>query len=375
MTRVLFLVRRLDYGGTERQICLLASGLARRGHEIAVAVFYAGGELESELQGSGVKVLPLHKRGRWESVNFLRRLRATLRSFAPDVLHTYLGVTNVLGALIRGRSRAYRLVWGVRNAGMRFERYDRIRQLAERLETRLVGRCDLVICNSWAGRDHKLRRGFCHRKTLVVPNGIDTQVFQRSNQARERLRSEWNMRDDSIVIGLVGRLDPVKGHPIFLEAAARIAAEFPETQFVCVGGGSAAYREELSALASRLGIMQRLCWFPPQQDVATIYSALDILCSASIAESFPNVIGEAMACELPSVVTDVGDCARIVGDTGLVAPPDTCRGLASALRSMLELKPAERDAMGERARRRIQENFSVERMIESTEALLHGLIP
>ncbi|MBE3143162.1 MAG: glycosyltransferase, partial [Planctomycetes bacterium] len=109
--------------------------------------------------------------------------------------------------------------------------------------------------------------------------------------------------------------------------------------------------------------------------IAAVYNALDICCSTSIfGEGFPNVVGEAMACGIPCVVTDVGDSAMVVGETGRVAPVSDIEALAQALRTMILLSDAERSALGEMARQRILSNFSLQRMISNTETALAALV-
>ena len=150
----------------------------------------------------------------------------------------------------------------------------------------------------------------------VIPNGIDTSRFREMPGSGARLRALWGVRDDQILIGLVGRLDYMKDHPTFLRAAAKLTHHNDSVRFVCVGGGPISYAAQLKDLSSELGLHDRIVWAGDQDDMPSVYSALDLLVSSSSGEGFSNVIGEAMACGVPCVVTDVGDSALIVGETG-----------------------------------------------------------
>ena len=167
----------------------------------------------------------------------------------------------------------------------------------------------------------------------------------------------------------------MKGHPVFLQAAACLASEIPALRLVCVGDGSQDFRRRLEELSVSLGLQKSLIWEKARPEVAAVYNALDICCSASVfGEGFPNVVGEAMACGIPCVVTDVGDSAIVVGETGRVAPADDIDALAQALRKMILLSASERAALGEMARQRILANFSLQRMVSNTETALASLV-
>jgi glycosyltransferase involved in cell wall biosynthesis len=136
-------------------------------------------------------------------------------------------------------------------------------------------------------------------------------------------------------------------------------------RFVCVGHGDAAYLQQLQELTRTLGIENKVQWVQARGDVRAVYNALDIFCSASSSEGFPNVIGEAMACARHCVVTDVGDSKFLVGATGLTVPSDDVEALATALRETLDASP-----LNLRARQRILENFTVAHLGDKTEQVL-----
>lgn len=364
---VAFLLRSLNFGGAERQLVTLAVGLHRRGRRVAVLVFYEGGPLEAELRRAGVPVRVIGKTGRWDVGGFARRLLGAIRAEAPAVLHSYLDVPNVVAASLKPLLPGVRVVWGVRASNMDLRRYDRFSRGTFALLRSLSRVPELIIANSRAGAEYHSARGFPAERTVVIPNGIDTRRFRPDAEARARLRAAWGVEPGEAMVGIVGRLDPMKDHPTFLEAAARLARERPAVRFVCVGDGPAEYRASLERRARELGIAGRVVWARAGVDVEGVYSALDVLCSASsYGEGFPNVVGEAMACGTPCAVTDVGDSALVVGAEGRVVPPGDPVALAHALGALL----AERRWPRAAAREWIRGRFSVERLIESTESTL-----
>jgi glycosyltransferase involved in cell wall biosynthesis len=234
------------------------------------------------------------------------------------------------------------------------------------LQSRLSGFADCIVVNSMAGLEHTVSGGVDREKMLFIPNGIDTNVFYPDEAEGKKVRAEWGLSESTKIIGKIARYDPIKNHPLFLKAAARIAAEYPDTRFVCVGHGKASYIAELKELTRTLGIEDRVMWIDARPDVRAVYNALDVFCSSSLSEGFPNVIGEAMACGRHCVVTDVGDSKLVVGATGIAVPSNDVDALTSALREKLEAG----EALNLRARQRILENFTVPHLGDLTEQAL-----
>lgn len=373
MTRIVFLIRSLDYGGTERHLLTLARSLDKKCFTVTVLYFYPGGALADELRATGVRLISLDKRGRWDLLRFSWRLVRQLRAIRPEALHSFLVEPNLLSVLLKPLLPRTRIIWGVRASRVYFENYDRFSHLTFKLQCFFSRFADLIIFNSDAGRAFHLSEGFPADHSLVIYNGIDTERFKPERAAGQRLRAEFGVATNDVLIGHVGRLDPMKDHPTLIRAAALVCQERRDVRFLCVGvGDDEDYTGRLRALASELGIPEKIIWAGASSDMAAVYSALDIaVSSSSYGEGFPNVIGEAMACGVPCVVTDTGDSAFIVGETGITVAPHDPEGLAAGLILCLEKNTPE---MGARARARILENFSVERMVRETErAILPSL--
>jgi glycosyltransferase involved in cell wall biosynthesis len=367
---LLFLSRSLERGGAERQLIMLATGLTRRGHTVSVAVFYGGGALESELAMAGVRCIHLNKHGRWDVLPFLFRLGRLLRAERPSLLLSYLSVPNILATLFKPLIPETRLIWGVRASRMDWSRYDKLSHLSWWLECRLSRFADLIIANSRAGQADAIASGFPADRINVVVNGIDTQRFRPEPVMRDQVRAEWGVLSHEILVGIAARLDPAKDHGTFLRAAAQIAQSRPDVRFVCIGDGARSCRSELMKLAESLGLSTRLIWAGARDDMTAVYSAMDIAASSSCSEGFSNVIAEAMACERPCVVTDVGDSAWIVVKPGQVVPASNPTALAEALLRLIDLPEDDRATLGRAARARVETEFSVEALLARTSAVL-----
>jgi glycosyltransferase involved in cell wall biosynthesis len=367
---IAFLIDRLNYGGAARQLVVLSGALRRRGHRVVVMVFYSNGPLEPELRASGVDVRVLNKRGRWDLLRFGLQLCRVIRQERPHVLHGYLGVPNICAVALKPLFPSLKVVWAVRSSNMQLETYGWLPRVLDRIEAALSRYADLIIANSVAGFEHVMTRGYPAERLRIIPNGIDTDRFAPSSEARWRIRAEWGLKPNENVIGVVGRLDPLKGHHTFLEAAAILGRERREVRFVCIGDGPASYRAELQRRAAELGVDRRLLWVPNQADMAAVYNGLDVLCSPSYSEGFPNVIGEAMACGVRCVVTDVGDSADLLGVPNLTVRPRDPRALAMRLDFVLDSPAKDVARATEEARQRILRRFSIANLAQATEAAI-----
>lgn len=368
--KVTFLIRSLDYGGAERQLVTLVKALDKEHFNTTVLVLYSGGALAQELKDSGVQLIFLEKGGRWDVASFLWRLLRQLRRINPDVLHGYLGVPNLLTIFFKPFLPSTKMIWGVRASNVDWSRYDWLSYLSFQLECLFSRFADCIIVNSNAGQIYHQNHGFPQQKMIVIPNGINTEYFKPDPEARLSIRAEWKISEESILIGLVGRFDPMKDHPNFLSAAALLCKQRQNVYFACVGSGQESYAQVLYQLTRDLGISEQLIWAGLRSDMPTVYNALDIaVSSSSYGEGFPNVIGEAMSCSVPCVVTDVGDSAWIVGNTGMVVPPKNPELLKEAMEKLIE--HIHRDAYNNNLiRQRVVEKFSLRQLVTKTKNTL-----
>ncbi len=375
MIRVAYLIRSLEAGGAERQLAQLAGALDPASFATRVITFYPGGDLEEEIKAAKVSLTSLDKRGRWDLLGFLLRLRRAVADFKPDILHAYLSTANLMSLTTGARRAGAKIVWGKRASELDTSNYDWATGLSERLEMTLARKPDLIVANSAAGRAHCIAKGAAEATTIVIGNGTDLARFQPMAEARAALRREWGLAEEVPLIGIVARLDPMKGHPAFLRAAALALRERPELRFVAVGGGPEAVVDRLQAEARDLGLAEAVLWAGKRQDIPRVLNALDLHCSASLfGEGFSNATAEAMAVGVPCVVTDVGDSAAIVGATGSVVPPDDPQAMAKAWLEILGSDARSGPAARERCRQRVAEQFSMEAMVARTEAAYRNLM-
>jgi glycosyltransferase involved in cell wall biosynthesis len=369
MTRICFLIRQLDEGGAQRQLLTLIKGMDKTKFDITLMSFYEDGHFSEEVKSiAHVKNVCLKKSGRWDVFNFIYNLIGQLRKLKPDVIHGYLSLANCLTIFMKPFLSKAQMIFGVRASNMDLSHYDWLARSSYRVECFLSRFADLIIVNSKAGYDYAALQGFPKKNMIVIPNGIDTELFKQQKENGIEFREKWGGGNKETLIGLIGRIDPMKDHSTFFKAAEIVLKKNKNIRFVCIGDGPKPYKDELVALGERLGISNHLVWAGSLKDMPKVYNALDVVCSSSITEGFPNVIGEAMASGVPCVVTDVGDSAWIVGDTGVVVPPKNPSALAEGLLKCLDTHI--NIEMSTQARLRIEKNFSTIKLVDQIESTL-----
>lgn len=279
-----------------------------------------------------------------------------IREWKPDVIHGWMYHCNVIAAIA---SR----ICGVPYVGsIHTVELDNLEKsiksilgvYLDAVLSRLIARA--VIIPSPEGVATHKRVGFSEKKFRVILNGIDCHRFSANAKARARLRNECAIPEDAILIGSVGRADRAKNHEGFMRAAAKALKADSRLHFLLCGPGVEDYGE----LRSRHGLEGRLHLLPPRLDIENLYPALDIFALPSRTEASALVLSEAMASNLPAIVTDMGSCRMMVGDTGLVCPVENDAALTTAMLDMAAKTPAERRELGRKARERARNLLSID---------------
>lgn len=371
MIKVVCAIRSLEVGGAERQFLELVKKLDRRQFQICVVTMREGA-LDHEIRTDpAVQFVTLEKHGRYDLL-FLRRFGRLIDTIKPDVTYSFMFDMNVYAALatLLARHRT-KLIWGIFGSEPNFAEGPRFLRALFLMLRILEWRADLITSDSVRGLKFLTKYGFRLKNTATIFSGTDARRFCRRAESRARFRQLHGLESADIAVGICSRLVPMKGYATLAEAARRLLSEFPTLRFFAVGYGQDRIREECVRILGNYAT--RFTWLGKHVHPEHCFSGWDIYCSSSIyGEGFSNSIIEAMACELPCVVTDVGDAAIQVGDTGTVVLPGKADALHAALRTMIA--GGEHVALGQRARIRVLENFTAEAMVRATAASLTTLV-
>jgi len=368
--RVLHLITSFEVGGTERQAVELLKRIDRRRFDVRLGAVRLEGPLYPEVAALFplIPQFPLTSFYNANAAKQLMRLRNWMISERVNILHAHDFYTGLLGAAA-GRLAGVRVIACQRHMRLSDRR---AHEWGTRLMHRLAHR---VLVNSEAIRDHLLASGhIAPEKIVVIRNGLseaaERAALDRECRAKQRaaLLRELNLGEGAKLIGLVARLQPVKGHRYFIEAASRVAAVEPNAHFLLVGDG--ALRREIEEQAALLGVNDRVHLLGARDDAASIAAGFDVAALASLHEGLPNAVMEAMAVGAPVVATAVGGTTELVidGDTGFLAPPADAGALARRILDALR-NPDRSARMAAQGRQRVLSQFGMRRMIESVERL------
>lgn len=361
--RVAFVITGLRTGGAEQTLLRLLPRLDPR-IEPHVLSLTSLGDLGPAFVEAGVPVEAMGMApGPGAPLAFWRLVRR-LGQLRPAVVQTALYHADLVGGLAARLAGVPRLAWNIRNGGAALDALKPHARAAVWLSARASWRLpDRIVCCSHAARQRHVELGYDDSRFEVIANGFDLARWRPQQDARARLRAELAIPAAAPVVGLVARLDPQKDHRGFFAAAGRLHRERPDVHFVLAGGGVDASAASLRAWIDDAGVGAVTHLIGRRDDMHDWMPGLDLLVSTSIGEAFPNVVGEAMACAVPCVVTDVGDSAWIVGDTGTVVPPGDPEAAARAWRDFLERPAAARLEQGRAARARIAGAFELSTVV------------
>lgn len=364
--RVLHVIDALGVGGTELG---LASVIERTKSRIAHAVccVRSGGATAERLTARGVPITVLHKRA-GNDWSLPLRFARLCRQMTPDIVHTrnWGSVDAIIGARL---ARAPVVIHGEHGRDASDpegtnRRRNRVRRVLSLFVDRMVAVSEQL--QSWLIRDV----GIPETKVALLKNGVDTQRFQMRSD-RDALRLNHGYSPEDIIIGTVGRLDPVKNQTALLEVLAELRPAYPNLRVVIVGDGPE--REPLSCEIANRGLHETATLFGHRDDVPAVLNMLDIFVLPSLGEGMCNTILEAMSVGLPVVATRVGGSPELVDDgtTGQLVPARDAGALARAIARYATDERLRRDH-GAAGRRRVVEEFTLDRMVERYVALYEG---
>ena len=366
--RVAHVITGLNTGGAEAVLCRLLESLRPPQFTHSVIVLGRQGTLSArvakhaEIQHLGMRATLSLPRDLW-------RLRRLLQAGMPDVIHAWMHHANLM-ATLAALGTGIPVLWGIRQSLYDLHREKRATRLVIRANRTLSRRPAWIVYNSSTGAMQHEAFGFGSARRLIIPNGFDVVQFHADVGERVRVRAELSIAPGNLVIGLIARWHPMKDHANFLHAAALLSRSYPRAVFVLVGDGLDCKNAEVTSLIHSLGLDNKVRLCGRRVDIAAVNAALDIASSSSSwGEGFPNAIGEAMACGVSCVATDVGDVREIIGDTGIVVPPRDPAALCAGWARLAGMGQAERHKLGLRARQRIVERYSLASMADQYASL------
>ena len=373
--KVLHVITDLALGGAETVLFRLVSAVNVDVTHRVVSL-HTRGIYGPKLEAVGVHVDALEMpRGRVTGRG-IRRLRAIVREFEPDVVQTHLYHADLVGSFAARTAGQAPVVWGVHST--------ELGSLRATWKTRIVRRLcavlshsvpSAIVCAAEGTARLHARFGYDREKLAVIQIGVDLAQFRPDETERARVRTEWGVRPDEMTLGLLARWHPLKDHSTLLQALAIVAKSASRFRCILAGNGMTMENTALMDLIQGNGVADRVLLLGVRSDVSAVMNGIDIHVLSSHSECSPLVVIEAMACGTPCVVTDVGDAALIVGDTGWIVPARAPEALAAGIESaMASIATHGKSSLGRQSRARIEAHYSLKTMAGAYTALWNRVV-
>ena len=328
------------------------------------------GELGARLRDVNARVLCLGMSLGRPNLKGILKFLSIIRRVNPDLIQGWMYHGNLAASLAKLLACRKAIVfWNIRQSLVDISYEKKLTQWMVRLGKDWGGSCDVIIYNSHTSKQQHERLGYKKDKSIVIPNGFDLEKFSRDDLARSEIRAELNIPDKMLVLGMVARFHPMKDHSTFAKAVRLIIDRFPNVVIVMAGKGinieNSVFMDSYNDIPSH-----NIRFLGVRNDLPKLFNSFDVLCLASAwGEAFPNVLGEAMSCQVPCVTTDVGDCSFIVGDTGLIVPPQDEYAFSESVCKLLSLTSVARRNLGAQARSKVVNEYSIQSIVERYQGL------
>jgi len=373
--KVVYIITGLSVGGAERMLLKLLMRLDQTRYSISVISLTDKGVIGKQIENLGIPVLSLELNKSLTSIKKILFLIKHLRLLRPHLVHTWLYHADLFGGLAARLSGVSRVIWSIRQSNLSPE-------LNSKSTLKIIKLCSwlssilpqVILCNSKLALLNHKEIGYKSDRMRVIYNGFDLNEYNLNKPIAYSLQRELGLSDGVLLVGMVARFDSQKNHNGFFQAAGKIHATQPDIHFVLIGNEVDINNSMLVGFIRENNIGNVVHLLGQRSDVSNLMSSISVLVSPSHGESFPNVLGEAMASGVPCVATDVGDCAEIIGDTGLVVDPGDMDALANSVLSLLSMDAIERKSLGERARKRIQKHYDIDHIVEEYNCFYKNII-
>lgn len=347
MLKILYVITGLGVGGAEKVVCDLADQMIVKGYEVKIV--YLTGKVLVKPISSKIQIIPLHLNSIKDLIKASKKYKKVIKDFSPDVIHSHMIHANIFARINHLSFRRIKLICTAHNSN----EGSQLRMLAYKL-TNFLSNLNTNV--SQEASESLISKGAFNKNNLItVYNGIDLNKFNFFNKDK-------NSNELSFLS--VGRFNKQKDYPNLFQAISILKNTInKEVKFYIAGDGE--LRPQLEQLIVDLGISDCVVLLGKRSDIPNLLNKADYFVLSSRHEGLPTVVIEAMACGTFVIATDCGGSTEIMGDTGILVPPQNSEALAEALKEAMNKTPLEIQENNLKARQRVEELFSLEKSVEN----------
>jgi len=370
-SKVLHIITSLNDGGAEGTLAKLCIGCKNFNH---IVISMSGmGKYGPLLENAGVKIYSLNFDKGFKNYINIFTLFTIFRNEKPSIVQTWMYHADILGGCVAKLFRISNIFWNIRHAtykekGLKSKKHKFIAHIHLFLSKFIPKK---IICCAKSCYESHIEIGYCKSKMAIIYNGIDTEKFFYNPLSREMLRRDLGLSQEKIVIGSIGRLHENKGQDNLFKSLKILSDESIDIAYIFAGTNMQKDNPAIKNLIKSNNLSLELIFLGKRNDVPAIMNAIDIHVSASSSEGFPNVIAEAMSCATVAISTNVGDSKYIAESNQCICKANSPSELARLMLTTIKEKNNKKfwDERKFNSRKKIIDNFSLEKMINSYEQI------
>jgi glycosyltransferase involved in cell wall biosynthesis len=366
--KILHVIAGLGTGGCETQLYKLLAHMDKQQFDHFVISLTTLGATSAQIANLGIPMTALRMPRGIPTISGLLRLKKIAAAFSPDIIQGWMYHGNLAALSVCSINNKIPICWNIRHSLHEYKKEKLFTRLTITLNKLFSKTPAHIIYNSAiAARQHE-EFGFDSTRTRIIQNGFDTDYFTPDDSLRKKIRKELSIDEDAIVVGLFGRYHPLKDHDNFLNAASIVSRKYPNVVYLLAGTNVDNHNQKIISKLAGLSVRLQIRLLGERHDLVALNNAIDISVLSSSSESFPNVVGEAMSCGIPCVITAVGEAPTIVEKTGIIVPAKNPSELANGILAFIE-NEEKRIIFGKQARLRIIDNYNLKNVIKQYEGL------
>jgi len=361
--RVLHIITDLNTGGAEMMLYKVLNYLNNKDLESSIIVLMGKSSLSDKFERLGINIEYLYlDKERIPNIQSLIRLYSYTKMLKPEIIHGWMYHSNLAALFLKIiLPKNIKIYWNIRQTLYKIEYEKYLSRLVIKISAFFSRYINKIIYNSVVSKEQHEKYGFSGMNSVIIYNGFDVNIFKPNKSKGGKLRAQYGIPNNYVIVGHIARFHPMKNHKMVIQLASRILNEHKNVWFILVGNNVDKNNKELVDLIIENKIKSRLLMLGEQNLISDLFSSIDILISlSSWGEGFPNVIGEAMCSGLPIVATDVGESRMIVGEYGSIVEPNNIIDAVREINEYIDMDRSNRNRLGLKARDFIIKHFSIE---------------
>ncbi|MYL47157.1 glycosyltransferase [Virgibacillus halodenitrificans] len=365
--KITHIITGLGMGGAETMLYKLLKHINKEKYEMKVISMMDEGVYGEKIRNLGFEVISLNMK---KGILNIKGFRMALKHIKDtDIIQTWMYHADLLGFLLSKLSKTKKLIWGIRRSNLDPKLNKKSTLVIAKINSILSNKVDSIVSCSIKAKEIHEKFGYFADNMLVIPNGFELNQFTKDSNAKIKVSNIIGENSNIPYITHVGRWNVIKDYENFVRSLGILRDQGVKFRAVLTGTNIDKSNEELMELLKKYNLNNSCSLLGRREDIATIMAGSDVFVSSSIDEGFPNVIGEAMACETPCVVTNAGDSSYIVGETGIVVPIKDSHALAEGISKILRATIDEKKRMRVSAHQRVVEKFDINKVVKQFEQL------